>query len=290
MKKIIYIIAMLVAVTSANAQSIMSVHLKNGRTITYMEDEIESVDFSKGPTHKYVNLNLPSGTLWATCNIGASNPEDYGYYFAWGETTPYGEQPKSYPAGWTGEKNMAYLYKKPKLDFSWPYYMWGDGNYLLKYNTLRELETDLCPADDIVELLPEDDAASVFWDEDWCTPSLDQYYELLDQCLCLWTNNYCKTGVPGLLVLEMKASNMTYSRYPEGYEGDGVHLFLPAAGDIDYDYLSNPARCGFYWTNLISSDDPKLAYVMDFNIDGLLAPSLRSRCYGRSVRPVYKKN
>jgi len=37
--------------------------------------------------HEYVDLGLPSGTKWATCNVGASNPEDYGNYYAWGETT-----------------------------------------------------------------------------------------------------------------------------------------------------------------------------------------------------------
>ena len=37
--------------------------------------------------HEYVDLGLPSGTLWATCNVGASKPEEYGNYFAWGETT-----------------------------------------------------------------------------------------------------------------------------------------------------------------------------------------------------------
>lgn len=38
--------------------------------------------------HDYVDLGLPSGTLWATCNVGASRPEEYGDYFAWGETEP----------------------------------------------------------------------------------------------------------------------------------------------------------------------------------------------------------
>ena len=38
--------------------------------------------------HDYVDLGLPSGTLWATCNVGATNPEDFGDYFAWGETKP----------------------------------------------------------------------------------------------------------------------------------------------------------------------------------------------------------
>ena len=39
-------------------------------------------------THEWVDLGLPSGTLWATCNVGASAPEEYGDYFAWGETKP----------------------------------------------------------------------------------------------------------------------------------------------------------------------------------------------------------
>lgn len=42
---------------------------------------------SKLNGHEYVDLGLPSGTLWASCNIGAEHPEDYGSYFAWGETS-----------------------------------------------------------------------------------------------------------------------------------------------------------------------------------------------------------
>ena len=47
------------------------------------DDEPDNPD-----THEWVDLGLPSGTLWATCNIGANAPEDYGDYFAWGETKP----------------------------------------------------------------------------------------------------------------------------------------------------------------------------------------------------------
>ena len=51
---------------------------------------IDSITISSDTTidgHDYVDLGLPSGTLWATCNVGATNPEDYGDYYAWGETT-----------------------------------------------------------------------------------------------------------------------------------------------------------------------------------------------------------
>ena len=62
--------------------------------------------------HKYVDLDLPSGTLWATCNVGASKPEEYGDYFAWGETTP-------------------------KSTYDWSTYKWcrGSRETLTKYNT-----------------------------------------------------------------------------------------------------------------------------------------------------------
>ncbi len=57
---------------------------------------IVSVDKSENTSgmingHEYVDLGLPSGVKWATCNVGASSPSDYGDYFAWGETTPKSE-------------------------------------------------------------------------------------------------------------------------------------------------------------------------------------------------------
>ena len=42
--------------------------------------------YSCGPKHEYVDLGLPSGTKWATCNVGANTPEEYGDFYAWGET------------------------------------------------------------------------------------------------------------------------------------------------------------------------------------------------------------
>ena len=48
------------------------------------KDDDDEVNDSKADGHEYVDLGLPSGTLWATCNVGASKPEEYGNYFAWG--------------------------------------------------------------------------------------------------------------------------------------------------------------------------------------------------------------
>ena len=100
--------------------------------------------------HEYVDLGLPSGTLWATCNVGASKPEEYGNHFAWGETSP-------------------------KEDYTWDTYQWYDNGYT-KYNG----------SDGKTELDLEDDAANANWGGDWQMPSLDQMKELVNQCTWEW--------------------------------------------------------------------------------------------------------
>ena len=97
--------------------------------------------------HEYVDLGLPSGTLWATCNIGATNPEDYGDYFAWGETAP-------------------------KDNYEWFSYKWYVNYKLTKYYA----------KDGKTELDPEDDAAQVNWGSSWRMPSVEQINELIDNC------------------------------------------------------------------------------------------------------------
>ena len=126
-----------------------------------------------GPTpdeHDWVDLGLPSGTLWATCNVGASAPEEYGDYFAWGETSP-------------------------KNEYSWNTYKWCNGseNTLTKYCTDSSYGT----VDNKTELEPEDDAAYVNWGPLWRMPSYDQQTELRTKCTWTWTT---LNGVRGNLV------------------------------------------------------------------------------------------
>ncbi len=115
-----------------------------------------------GDEHEWVDLGLPSGTLWATCNIGADSPEEYGEYFAWGET-----EPKEY--------------------YDWSTYKWCNGskNTLTKYCTNSNYGT----VDNKTELEPEDDAAYVNWGPSWRMPTLEQYKELLSKCYCIWSSN-----------------------------------------------------------------------------------------------------
>ena len=119
------------------------------------------------PDHDYVDLGLPSGTLWATCNVGADIPEQYGDYFAWGET-------------------------ELKDVYDCNTYKWSDGGMLTKYCTQSTYGT----VDDKTELETEDDAAYVNWGPSWRIPSQKQLEELNEQCTWTWTT---RNGVKGQL-------------------------------------------------------------------------------------------
>ena len=83
MKKIFLFATMFAISLSMLAQEYMHVW-QDGKKTDYVVTEVDSVTFNKmmHNGHEYVDLGLPSGTLWATCNVGANKPEDYGDYFA----------------------------------------------------------------------------------------------------------------------------------------------------------------------------------------------------------------
>ena len=111
-------------------------------------------------THEYVDLGLPTGTLWATCNVGATSPDEYGDYFAWGET-------------------------EPKEEYNWNNYKWCNGseNTMTKYCS----NSSFGIVDNKTELDPEDDAAYVNWGPSWRMPTHEQLQELVENCRWEWT-------------------------------------------------------------------------------------------------------
>lgn len=110
--------------------------------------------------HEYVDLGLPSGKLWATCNIGASNPSENGSYFAWAETEPK----ESYEAS---------SYKYGQVVF--------DELEYTKYCTESDCGYNGF-VDNLTTLLPEDDAATVNWGGRWHTPTKEDWEELINNC------------------------------------------------------------------------------------------------------------
>lgn len=117
--------------------------------------------------HGYVDLGLT--VMWATCNVGATSPEEFGQHYAWGET-------------------------EPKDDYTWRTYKWGKREYdMTKYCTY----SDYGPVDYKVTLEAEDDVAHVKWGNNWHMPSIAEAEELLDKCKWKWTK---LNGVRGYMV------------------------------------------------------------------------------------------
>ena len=155
-----------------------------------------------GPSHdnhEYVDLGLPSGTLWATCNVGANAPEEYGSYFAWGETAP-------------------------KELYTWGTYKWCNGGIFSMTKYCRESENGYDGfTDGKGELDPEDDAAFVNWGSSWRMPTIDQEQELVNCCTWTWTT--CN-GVNGRLVTGPNGKTIFLPaagvRYGTTLNGDGI--------------------------------------------------------------------
>ena len=113
-----------------------------------------------------IDLGLPSGTKWACCNVGASKPEEYGGYYAWGEIS-----------------------EKSKYD--WSTYKWGDYNSLTKYCK----ESNYGIVDNKKTLDLSDDVANVKWGVLWRMPTEDELEELINYCTSLWAK---QEGINGM--------------------------------------------------------------------------------------------
>ena len=188
--------------------------------------------------YQYVDLGLPSGLLWATCNVGAEIPEGYGNYYAWGET-------------------------QPKSSYSWNTYQYCHGSLstLTKYCSISWCGYNGF-TDNLTTLLPEDDAATANWGEDWRMPTMTEWNELSSNTSSTWAT---LNGVRGKFYT---ASN-----------GNGI--FLPAAGCRE-NYLYGAGSSGRYWSSSLY-DYPYSArnFILgvDYYYDGY-------RYRGQSVRAV----
>ena len=185
--------------------------------------EVSFTTLSSGGGHAYVDLGLPSGLLWATCNVGADNPEDYGDYFAWGET-------------------------QPKDTYNWSTYQYcmGSSTTLTKYCT-NSINGYNGFTDNLTTLLPEDDAATANWGSDWRMPTREEWQELLNNTTVTWTT---QNGVKGRLFtasngnsLFLPASGYRYdsSLYVAGFYGYywSSSLYTDYPGNAWYFYFDS---------------------------------------------------
>lgn len=243
---IAFIILSFIVAQSIQAQKIV-LHLEGNRKAEYSVEQLDSITFEEDDIkgHEWVDLGLPSGTLWATCNVGANTPEEFGDYFAWGET-------------------------KPKEIYSWATYIHCNGSE----NTITKYCTDSKNGyngitDNIKDLLPEDDAATVNWGSGWQIPSDVQRDELIHYTTHTWIT---QNGVMGMIFTSTI---------------NGKRVFFPAAGVRNNSSLDDESTYGHYWTRTLGHGvDPK-ARRMYFNSTQLdTGGNYRYRFYGESIRPV----
>lgn len=214
--------------------------------------------------HEYVDLGLPSGTLWATCNVGANHPEERGDHFAWGETN-------SFESGKGSCTQSTYKW----IEHEWPY-IW-----LTKYNSSPNYG-NIVDDKNVLDLV--DDAAYVNWGKDWCMPSKEQFEELLDSNYTIITSyshpiNQGKGYINGWLI----KSKM-----------NGNSIFLPPGGTINNMTFSlDFTDLGWFWTNYSRVHwDAVSVHMHNYFLVQLpsLFISFNGRWDSNSVRPVRRNS
>ncbi len=168
-------------ISNATSQDCMIVKTTSGDKTEIPVNQVKSViikNISNG--HEYVDLGL--SVKWATCNVGASKPEEYGDYFAWGETT--------------SQSNNRYY---------WDSYKLCKGSYTTttKYCT----NTSYGTVDNKTTLELTDDAAHVNWGGSWRMPTKTEQDELKTKCTWVWTT---QNGVKGYKVMSKTNGNSIF--------------------------------------------------------------------------------
>ena len=186
---------------------------------------------------RFVDLGLPSRTLWATCNVGAESPEEYGDYFAWGET-----EPKSY------------------YDESTYKYCYGSSTTFTKYCFSSDKGYNGF-TDNKSELEPEDDAATANWGSHWQMPSKEQIEELYKKTTTTWTQ---QNGVYGRLCTGSNGNSIFLPA--TGYRIGTSPSQVGSSGD----YWSRSLRTDF-------TTDAYLLHIVSDNIYSNIKPRYTGR-------------
>lgn len=255
MKSIKTLTAILLSVLSltANAQSFVVVHKTDGTRAEYQTKDINKIEFLEKLDpyngHEYVDLGL--SVKWATMNIGATKREEYGDYYAWGETTT-------------------------KSIYNWNSYKWGlNGTWLdLTKYTVDDgstskiwYENGVFVGDNKTVLEPVDDVASVKWGGSWRIPTKEELEELYTKCTCQAMSLNGKQGI------KITGPN-------------GNYIFLPKTGWKQESKLYWQNLSGSYWSSELSDSYSLHAYSLSIDSANDFSMSRGDRCYGFSIRAV----
>lgn len=236
--------------------TIDGVNLKSGNVHNWSASVSELHTFNG---HDFVDLGLPSGTLWATCNIGAENPADGGLYFAWGETVGYGPGTSNGENGVTTDGHKFYLddlttYKKYTFEDDYKQGCWYENFRDYVGTTVNGITYK-----NLTKLLPEDDAATANWGEGWFTPTKAQWDELIANCYFRYSPSSKGFDVykrfPDDTQTDCFETSFAGSTRYNDYNTSITHLFIPfpgqryATSSYRDDSLDEKGTSGYYWSS-----------------------------------------
>ena len=268
--------------------------LEAGKAYRYKTSDMCFSASGRNDGYPYINLGLDSGLKWATMNVGATSPLDYGNYYAWGETKALGEADETNLMNYNYNNQQSYV----KTCFSWATYKWCNG----AYNTLTKycVDESLGTVDHKTTLEAKDDAACENMGKSWRMPKCSEWVELVNNCYWVWSKKYMGTNKAGYIVYKAKTPSDKgvfvrengIHESTENYSLSDCHIFLPAAGYYAEDTYRLVGTYGCYWSSSLYNGDDygngcEFAYGINF------FPSTRNsgdaiffRLGGRSIRAV----
>ena len=215
-------------------------------------------DFNNTNGFSYVDLGLPSGTLWATCNVGADKPSDFGLYFQWGDTVGYSNHQIGLGDG------------QKKFASDWSDYKWLRNDAFTNYRNAFIKYRNSGHILDILDL--EDDAANVHMGGSWHIPTPSQIQELIDNTTTSWAT---QDGVNGRLFTSKTDTSKS--------------IFIPAAGYAWDGSIHYSGDNGYVWSSMLSSSNVDFGQNLSFGSDDAYLGGYGNRCGGFSVRGVLDK-
>ena len=189
-----------------------------------MTDTTNKVNTHNG--HEFVDLGLPSGTLWATCNVGARTPEQTGLYFAWGEIEGFSIK----------------QINKGKIAFDKDKYYTGPAASISKDLTL------------------DNDTANHYMGGKWRTPTKDEWRELIDNCDTAWTADYNGTGVAGRVFTSKVNGNSMFLPAAGGCYYSSVYLVGSYGNYLSASWYSSSYAWGLHFFSRRQYMDNLLRY------------------------------
>lgn len=199
----------------------IAIYKKDGTMVKYAYEEIDSIvtyNYNEEPgspstpdtpvtppsTSPYEAVDLGLSVKWATFNVGATKPEEYGGYYAWGEI-------------------------EEKDDYSWSTYKWCNGSETSMTKYCKNSSYGIVDNNTVLD--PEDDVAHVKWGGNWRMPTEAEQDELFNNCTWTWTT---QNGVDGYKVTSKTNGNSIF--LPAAGSRDGTNLY--DSGSFGY-YLSS---------------------------------------------------